>query len=182
MRTVQTIKTLFAPLALVAALIFTPATASAAGEIATINIQSILRDSAAAKSAKAIIDSKRDQYQGELKKIEDKLRKDDQSLAEKRSILSPEALEQEKQKFVQQVTDAQKDVQEKRERLGEAYNEAVGDIQAAVMKIVEKMAKDRGFKVVIPTNNLVYATSDLDITKDVLAQLDKDLPKVDIKF
>jgi outer membrane protein len=182
MRTVQTFKTLLAPLCLMAALVLAPVAASAADEIATINIQSILRDSAAAKSAKSIIDSKRDQYQAELKKIEDQLRKDDQSLAEKRSILSPEALEQEKRKFVQQVTDAQKDVQEKRERLGEAYNEAVGDIQEAVMKIVESMAKERGFKVVVPTNNLVYATSDLDITKDVLAQLDKDLPKVDIKF
>lgn len=181
MRTVHTIKNILAPLCIVAALALTPV-AAFAQEIVTINIQSILRDSAAAKSAKTVIDSKRDQYQAELKKIEDKLRKDDQSLSEKRSILSPEALEQEKRKFAQQVTDAQKDVQDKRERLGEAYNEAVGEIQASVMKIVASMAQQRGFKVVIPTNNLVYATPELDITNDVLTQLDKDLPKVDIKF
>lgn len=181
MSMLQSARTLLAPLCVAATLTLAPV-AAWAQDIVTINIQTILRDSAAAKSAKTQIDSKRGQYQSELKKIEEKLRKEDQSLAEKRSILSPEALEQEKRKFAQQVTEAQKDVQEKRERLGEAYNEAVGEIQESVMKIVEKMAKDRGFKVVIPTNNLVYATSDLDITKEVLTQLDKDLPKVDIKF
>jgi Skp family chaperone for outer membrane proteins len=174
-------KKIIAPLCLAATLALAPAAAFAA-EIVTINIQSILSDSAAAKSAKKLIDSKRDQYQAQLKKIEDNLRKEDQSLSEKRSILSPEALEQEKRKFAQQVTEAQKEVQDKRERLGEAYNEAVGEIQESVMKIVANMAKERGFSVVIPTNNLVYATPQLDITKEVLAQLDKDLPKVDIKF
>ncbi|MCH2546343.1 MAG: OmpH family outer membrane protein [Alphaproteobacteria bacterium] len=181
MRSLQAFKTLIAPLCMAAALVLTPV-AAFAQEIVTINIQSILRDSAAAKSAKTLIDNKRNQYQGELKTIEDKLRKEDKSLSEKRSILSPEALEQEKRKFAEQVTNAQKDVQDKRERLGEAYNEAVGEIQEAVMKIVGDMAKARGFKIVIPTNNLVYATPELDITQDVLSQLDKDLPRVDIKF
>lgn len=181
MRTVDMMKKFAAPLCLVAALVLAPVSALAQ-DIVTINIQSILSDSAAAKSAKAQIDTKRNQYQGELKKIEDKLRKEDQSLAEQRSLLSPEALEQKKREFAQEVTKAQKEVQEKRERLGEAYNDAVGDIQESVMKIVADMAKERGFKVVIPTNNLVYATPELDITKDVLAQLNKDLPKVSIDF
>lgn len=181
MRMVQLIKTFIAPLCLVATVALSPASALAA-DIVTINIQSILSESAAAKSAKSQLDSKRNQYQSELKKIEDKLRKEDQTLAEQRSLLAPEALEQKKREFAQQVTAAQKDVQEKREKLGEAYNEAVGDIQDAVMKIVADMAKQRGFKVVIPTNNLVYATPDLDITQEVLAQLNKDLPKATIDF
>lgn len=181
MRSVHMIKKFAAPLCVAATLVLAPLSAMAQ-EIVTINIQSILSDSAAAKSAKTQIDAKRNQYQAELKKIEDKLRKEDQSLAEQRSLLSPEALEQKKREFAVEVTKAQKEVQEKRERLGEAYNDAVGDIQEAVMKIVANMAKERGFKVVIPTNNLVYATTDLDITKEVLAQLNKDLPKVSIKF
>lgn len=183
MRTSTLVKNFFA-LAGLAVIIALPSVsrAQSANDIATINIQAILRESAAAKSAKKQIDAKRDTYQAELKKIEDKLRKEDQALAEQRSLLSPEALEQKAREFRTQVTEAQKDVQEKRERLGEAYNKAVGDIQEAVMKIVEKMAAEKGFKVVIPTNNLVYATSELDITKPVLTQLDKNLPKVSIDF
>lgn len=181
MRTVRIIKSFVAPLCLIGALALAPVSAFAA-DIVTINIQSILGDSAAAKNAKSQIDAKRNQYQNELKKIEEQLRKEDQTLSEQRSLLSPEALEAKKREFAQQVTNAQKEVQEKRERLGEAYNDAVGDIQEAVMKIVANMAKERGFKVVIPTNNLVYATPDLDITQEVLTQLNKDLPKVSISF
>lgn len=181
MSIIRSFTSIAAPLCLAFALAVAPA-AAFAQEIVTINIQSILGDSAAAKSAKTQIDSKRKQYQDELKKIEDKLRKEDQTLAEQRSLLSPDALEKKKREFAQQVTEAQKEVQEKRERLGEAYNDAVGDIQEAVMKIVADMAKQRGFKVVIPTNNLVYATPDLDITQEVLTQLNKDLPSVSIDF
>lgn len=157
--------------------------ADAAGvNMATINIQNILRDSTAAKSAREQIDSKRDQYQGELKKIEDELRKEDQALAEQRSLLSQEALEQKRKEFRDKVTSAQKDVQQKKIRLDAAYAQALGDIQGSVMKIVESMAKAKGFAIVIPTSQLLYAIPSLDITPAVLAQLDKDLPKIKIDF
>lgn len=67
MRTVRIIQKFAAPLCVAAALVLSPV-AAFAQEIVTINIQSILSDSAAAKSAKSQIDSKRNQYQNELKK------------------------------------------------------------------------------------------------------------------
>jgi len=158
------------------------ASAAHASEIATINIQAILRDSLAAKSTKTQIDAKRDQYQAELKKIEDNLRKEDQALSEQRSLLSPDALEQKGKEFRQKVTEAQKDVQEKKMRLDAAYAKALSEIQSSVTKIVEKMAASKGFKLVIPTSQLLYATADMDITQPVLSQLDKDLPKVMVDF
>lgn len=153
-----------------------------AGDIATVNIQTILKDSAAAKSTRTQIDAKRDQYQAELKKIEENLRKEDQALAEQRSLLAPDALEQKRQEFRDKVTNAQKDVQEKKLRLDVAYGKALGEIQEQVSKIVSSMAKEKGVIVVIPTSQLVYATPDLDITAPVLAQLDKNLSSVKIDF
>lgn len=153
-----------------------------AQEFATINIQAILRDSAAAKSTKAQIDAKREQYQGELRKIEDKLQKEDQALAEQRSLLSPEALKEKQKEFSAKITEAQKELQEKRLRLDAAYGKALNDIQEAVLEIVEEMAADKGYQVVMPTSQLLYAVPGLDITQTVLAQLDKDLPKVEIDF
>lgn len=183
MRTVNSFKIASLSLAMLAAVLLTPAAALAdATGIATINIQAILSNSAAAKSAKQQIDAKRDEYQNELKKIEDTLRKEEQAIAEQRSLLSPEALEQKANEFRTKLTNAQKNVQEKRERLGDANNQALGSIQDAVLKIVEGLVKSKGIKVVIPTNNLLYATPDLDITKEVLAQLDKDLPSVKVNF
>jgi outer membrane protein len=172
-------------LASLAAATFAPVAAwaeTAANQIATINIQSILTNSAAAKSAKSQIEAKRNEYQNELKKIEDSLRKEEQAIKEQRSLLSPEALDQKSKEFSTKMNNAQQTQLDKRNRLAEANNQALGSIQDAVLKIVEGMVKNKGIKVVIPTNNLLYATPDLDITKEVLAQLDKDLPTVKVNF
>lgn len=177
-----TIKTMKKALVLFLLVVGMQPAAAFAQDIATINIQSILRDSAAAKSTKQQIEAKRDQYQDELKKIEDKLHKEDQELAEQRSLLSPEALEQKSREFRSKITEAQKDVQQKKLRLDAAYANALNTIQEAVLKIVEKMSKDKGFVAVVPTSQLLYAQPQLDITKEVLTQLDKDLPKVTVDF
>lgn len=167
---------------LIAASLPTASFAADSATIATINIQVILRDSAAAKSTKAQIEAKRTQYQGELKKMEEKLHKDEQALSEQKSLLSPEALEQKRNEFIKQVGAARKELEEKRMRLDGAYAKALGDIQEAVVKIVEKMAAERGYQLVVPTSQLLYAVPSLDITKEVLTQLDKDLSKVAIDF
>lgn len=151
-------------------------------KIAVLNVQEILKQSKAAESARKQIDAKRDQYQGEVKKLEDQLRKEDQALAEQRNLLSPEALEQKRNEFRTKITDAQRSAQEKKFRLDAAYAKALDDIQAAVTKIVEGMTSAKGYNLVVPTSTLVYATPELDITADVLAQLDKDLPKIAIDF
>ena len=155
---------------------------AAATKIATINIQAILRDSAAAKSTKEQIEAKRNQFQGELKKLEEKLHKEEQGLQEQKTLLSQEALEQKRADFIKQVGAARKELDEKRQRLDAAYAQALGDIQQSVTKIVEKMAAERGYQLVIPTSQLMYAVTSLDITKEVLAQLDKDLSTVKLDF
>lgn len=178
MRTFLSIKVALLSLLLLA----TPAVAADATGIATINIQAILSNSLAAKSAKKQIEAKRDEYQAELKKLEDSLRKEEQSIREQRSLLSPEAMEAKAKEFSTKMTEAQKNEQDKRERLTEAHNQALGSIQDALLKIVQDIMKTKGAKVVIPTNNLLYATPDLDITQEALTRLDKDLPSVKVNF
>lgn len=184
MRMYTSLKLATLSLAMLAAVALSPvaALAQTANQIATINIQAILSDSAAAKSAKSQIDAKRNEYQSELKKLSETIRKEEQGIREQASLLSPEALEQKKKDFVTKANDAQKSQIDKTERLAAANNQALGTIQDAVSKIVQNIVKAKGLKVVIPSNNLLYATPDLDITKEVLTQLDKDLPSVKVNF
>lgn len=184
MRTITSLKLASLSLAMLVAVAAAPvaALAQTANQIATINIQAILTDSAAAKSAKSQIEGKRTEYQNELKKLSESIRKEEQGIKEQASLLSPEALEQKKKDFVAKANEAQKSQIDKTERLAAANNQALGTIQDSVNKIVQNIVKSKGVKVVIPTNNLLYATPDLDITKEVLAQLDKDLPTVKVNF
>lgn len=182
MRTIKTLKIALLSLLLLAAPVATPALAADATGIVTINIQAILSNSKAAKSAKTQIEAKRDEYQAELKKLEDSLRKEEQAIREQRSLLSPEAMEAKAKEFSGKMTAAQKSEQDKRERLAEAHNQALASIQDSLLKIVQDIIKTKGAKVVIPTNNLLFATPDLDITQEALTRLDKDLPSVKVNF
>lgn len=156
--------------------------AKAADDIAVIDIDSILRNSLAAKSGKQQLDAKSEQYRNEMKKIEDKLHKEEQAIIEQRNLLSPEAMEQKRKEFTGKVNSAQKEVQQKKILLNVAYETTGNNIVKAIRKIVEKMAKEKGYKLVVTSNQLQYASPDLDITQPVLQQLDKDLPSVKVDF
>src|SRR6185369_13302394 len=155
---------------------------SFAESIAYVNIQEIMRDSTAAKSVKEQLESKQKTYQSEMTKKEEALQKEDQELSKQRSVLSPEAFEKKAKEFKAKATSAQKDAQAKRDELYNASSGSLSEIQKTVFEIVSKIAKEKGYNIVIPSSELLYADSKLDITSDVLSKLNSTLPKVKVKF
>ena len=158
------------------------ASAEDAAKIAIINIQSIMHDSTAAKSVKAQLDSKQKAYQSELSKKEEKLQKEDQNLAKQRGVLSQEEFEKKIREFKKEYADAQKDVQAKKGKLDKAFAQALNDIQKSVYDIVAAISKERGYSIVIPTSQILYANPDMDISTEVLEKLNKNLPDLKVKF
>ena len=51
-----------------------------------------------------------------------------------------------------------------------------------MLNIVGKLSKQKGYSVVLPTSQLLYADPKLDITNDVLSELNSTLPKVSVSF
>lgn len=183
MRTLTSLKIALFSLGVLAASLVAPVAAHAEPVSAvTIDIQKILNESTAAKAAKKQIDAKRDEYQKELKTLETTLQKEQQSIQDQRSVLSQEALNQKAKEFEGKMIDAQKNQKDKRDRLAYANEQVLSSINAALTKIVPTIAASKNAKLVIPTAALFYATPDLDITPDVLAQLNKDLPSVKVNF
>lgn len=81
--------------------------------IAIVNIDKILGTAAAPKGILAQIKQIRDTYRQEVQKEEEALRQANQELAQKQSLLSPEAFKEERRKFEQNVLAVQKKVQQK---------------------------------------------------------------------
>jgi outer membrane protein len=153
-----------------------------ADSIAVVNYQQILHDSSAGKSVKEQLDVKQKAFQAEMSRKEDELNKEQESLAQQKAVLSPEAFDKKVKAFRMKTTSAQRDVQTKRNALDNAFLSASNDIQRAVLDIVGKMSKQRGYTIVVPTSQLIYADPKLDITSDVLSQLNATLPKVTVSF
>lgn len=168
--------------AMVLALACTPAAHAEGGLIAVVNVQQIMQDSAAAKSATTQLKDKQKSFQDEIKKKDDALQKEEKELVKQKDALSQEAFEKKAHAFRNKVTDVQKEVQSKKALLDNAYGRALGEIQKVTSEIIADLAKEKGFSVAIPTSQLLYADNKIDISAEVLERLNKKLPKLNVKF
>lgn len=173
---------LYAMAAAVALAYMPAAQADTAPAIATVNYQMLMSSSTAAKNAHEQIEKKMKSMQSEISKKDEQFQKEHQELEKQRTVLSKEAFEKKMRSFTNDVTKAQKEVQSKRAILDGASERAGSEIQKAISDIIAAMAEEKGYTVVLPTSQILYADSKLDITKQVLEQLNKKLPKVDVKF
>ena len=158
------------------------ASAQAAGDIAIINIQDIMRDSLAAKSVKKKLESKQKSFQKEMSSKELSLTKKERALSAQRDKLKPKEFEAKVKAFRDSAAKAQREVQTKKAKLDKAFAVSLAKIQSTVIGIVKTISKERGVKVVLPTSQLLYADPSLDITKEVLGKLNKKLPNVKVNF
>jgi outer membrane protein len=179
-------KTFLYSVAAVAMLTFTSAAqaadATAGNLIAVVNIQQVMRDATAAQNVREQLESKQKAFQAEISKKEEQLQKEDQELGKKRSVLSKTAFEEKARAFRNKATEVQKEVQGKKALLDNAFEHSITEIQKVVTEIIATLAKEKGFSVAIPTSQILYSDSKLDISGDVLTRLNQKLPKLDVKF
>lgn len=150
--------------------------------IAVINVQQVMNESTAAKSMRDQLENKQKEFQKLISKQEKALQEDDKELSKKRSVLSKEAFEKKLREFQIKATDLQKDVQSKKAILEMASARALGQIQKTTTEIISDLAKEKSFTVALPTSQILYADSSLDISEDVLARLNKKLPTLTVSF
>ncbi|MCE3233193.1 MAG: outer membrane protein [Rickettsiaceae bacterium] len=150
-------------------------------DIAVVDIQRVLQDANAAKDIRDQIKVLRDKYQADISKEEEDLRKAEQKLTEQKSILSQDAFKDKREEFKNKLNKAQRDVQEKRTQLDASLNDSIGQVQKVVFDIISEIAKEKGFKLAVPTSQILYSEDSMNITDEVLQRLNKKLPTVKVK-
>lgn len=161
----------------------TPALAEDAKQtIAVVNTQMILREATAAKSVREQLENKQKSFQADITKKEESLQKEDKELAKQQAVLSKEAFAEKAKAFRAKATEVQKEVQAKKALLDSGFEHALNDIQKAVNEIITDMAKEKGFTLALSNSQVLYADEKMDISKEVLDRLNKNLPKLTVKF
>jgi outer membrane protein len=145
---------------------------------AVIDYQRILRDAAAARSIREQIESRRKAYQGEISKEEQRLYEADKEFAKQRSLLTPEAFAEKRRAFEEDVNEVQRLVQQRRRELDRVAEVALNEVKTALIEIVTGIAEERGFNLVLPSSEVLFFARKIDLTEEVLAQLDARLPDV----
>jgi Skp family chaperone for outer membrane proteins len=147
---------------------------------AVIDYQRILRDAAAAKSIRQQIEARRQSYQEEISKEEQRLHEADKAFAKQRSVLSNEAFAEKRRVFEQEVAEVQRLVQDRRRELDSVAAAALNKVKEALIEIVTSIAEERGFNLVLPSSEVLFFSRSLDLTEEVLAKLDARLPQVQL--
>lgn len=152
-----------------------------AAVIAVVDIERIMKESAAGKSIRSQLDTRRASYQQQVEADEKKLRDAEQALIQQRATLTAEQFDVKRREFETQARTAQQRVQERARSLEAVFAEALGTIKQNVAQIVADLAKARGVTVVIDKSQVIVVESTLDITTSVLEQLNRKLPRLEVR-
>jgi len=115
-----------------------------------------------------------DSKEKELKSLESKLK-------ENNATISNGNFSKEIESFNIKVKEVQEKKQVKQTALQTSYAKSMKEINDKTTKIVQKLSKKYGFKIVKPSSQLYYASPDIDITKEVISILNEELPEIDFK-
>lgn len=171
-------KKLFAALLLI--LLATPAFAAPAPSIVVVDVQKILRESTATKGIREQLEAKRNTYQAEIKKEEERLRAAEQDLIKNRTTLSKEALIQKQKALRQDFAGVERKVMARRKALDMGFADAMKQVRSALAEIVVNTAKTQSANIVLPKEGTMWIAPELEITDTVLSQLNTKLPKVTV--
>jgi Skp family chaperone for outer membrane proteins len=147
-------------------------------KIAVLDDQKILSTSLAAKSIDTQLKARRDTIEKELAALERKLAETKNKLDAQKDKVKQEDVEA----FRKDYADARKLADTRHQELEKAATGALAQMRGAITKIVTDMAEKNGYTLILTRQNVVLADSSMDITDNVMAQLDKDLPSVSVSF
>ncbi len=149
-------------------------------KIGVIDIEQIRREASAVKDARQQITAYHGTIQSEIQKEENELREANQELARQRTVLAPEAFNEERRKFEARLVDVQRKVQERRQELDDIQNDVMRRMNEAVAEVVIEIAQEQEYTLILRLDQAVFAAESFLITKTVLDRLNKKLPAIKI--
>lgn len=149
--------------------------------VAIVDVEAILEKSLAVQSVRKSIDKMSEDIHKEMSTKEETLRHLESEIIKKRGVVSEAVFDKEVAEFEKKVSDAHRLVQEKKAKLERSHAEAMAKVHKVTIDIIHDMSKKRGFNIALRGSQVLYATSDLDITEDVIEALNSKLKSVQIK-
>jgi Skp family chaperone for outer membrane proteins len=171
-------------IALLAGLLGSPALAGGATSVQVnatiIDVQRILQESLAAKSAQQQLESQRAKFQTEIASEEDELRKAEDELTKSRDTLASDVYADREQQLRQRFLVVERHVQARRKALDQAFTDAMNKVRDGLQDVVGALAHERHLSLVLVKQQALWSDKSLDVTDEVLARLNKSLPSVSV--
>lgn len=164
--------------ALIAASAFTMQANAAELKVAILDSQKVVNDTNAAKRAVETLKKSRDEAQKKINALEAPLVEKQKKLVEQQKVLAPDKFAEAQAAFQKDVAafrSQAQGIQDGLEKNGFALRKQITD---AVKGVVNKIAAERKYDLVIPKAMAFYNSANVtDITSEVLAQTNAALDK-----
>lgn len=148
------------------------------GQIVVVDVQSLLKDSIAAKSIRNQVEIERTALEKEFSEIENKLRAQEKQLIADKPNMEPQAFNERRESFQKELLTAGRLVQQKKRGLEVAVAKATSQLRGEILKIVADLAEDRNYGLVLTRQNIVIVVKEIDITQDVMERLNANVKTV----
>jgi outer membrane protein len=151
--------------------------------IVVVNLDQVFQDSAAGKIAQTELKTRLDGIQSRLASLRTSFGAEEQTLAKSQppQTATPAVIQawQAKVKdFTTRKTQAEQELQKRDQDFQASRQYVLKQINDGAQPIITQIMKERGASIAVPEGATLQHAASIDVTTDVIARLDKSLPRV----
>jgi outer membrane protein len=150
--------------------------------IAVVDVQMVLERSFAVQSVKNRIEEISKNIQKQMDNKTANLKKLEEELSRKRGVISEKDFEHELLNFNKNVSNLQREAQESKGKIEQAFSEAMNKVHEEILKIISDLARENSYDIVMPAPVVIYVSPTLNISQAIIDKLNTTLKEVKINY
>ena len=150
-------------------------------KIVVLDMKQVLNLSKAGKGAQDFLKKSFNDNQKKFSNLEKALKKEENDLLEKKTIISKEEYTKKANTLRKKVIDYQSDRRTSLEKITAQRSESRTKLLKKVEPILSAYIKENDISLVIDKKNLLGGRPELNITEEIIKRLNKELPSLDLK-
>ena len=162
-------------------LLFSITPVKAEQKILFIDLKKLLNESKPGKKAQDYLQSTFKGNAEKFKKIEQDLKKEEGELIGKKKIISKEEYKKMSEELRNKVLKYQKERRESLDKIAKQRASAKGQLIEAMLPILDSYMKENDISIILNKKDVLRAHNDYNITDEIIEQLNKKLPSIDLK-
>jgi outer membrane protein len=148
---------------------------AATTQIAVVDMQKAIQSTVEGKKAKGELEGEFEKKKKELQKREADLKKMGEDIEKKKAVLSEEALGKKQAEFQEEMMKYREIMGKSQVEIQKKERDLTQPILEKMKKTIERVAKDKGYNMVIENNAaILFAEKSNDITDDVVKAFEKE--------
>lgn len=151
--------------------------------IVVVNLDLVFQDSAAGKTAQTELKTRLDGIQSRLASLRTSFGAEEQTLAKTQPAQTAtpaiiQAWQAKVKDFTTRKTQAEQELQKRDQDFQASRQFVLKQINDGAQPIITQIMKERGASIAVPEGATLQHSASIDVTTDVIARLDKSLPRV----